>query len=59
MSRKRQGVSKIFSNRQTNYTPAHIEKLWGETAKGKKVSGDLAGTVGGAVVHAQDLYWHG
>lgn len=54
-----QGVSKIFSNGQTNNAPAHIEEFWGETTKGEKVSGDLTGGVGSAAVHAQDLCWHG
>ena len=54
-----QGVSKIFSNGQTNNTPAHFEEFWGETTKGKKVSGNLTGGVSGAVVHAQDLCGHG
>lgn len=59
MSKMIQGVSKIFSNGQTNNTPAHSEEFRGETAKGKKVSGDLAGGVGSAIVHAQDLCGHG
>lgn len=54
-----QGVSKIFSNGQTNNTPAHFEEFRGETAKGEKVSGNLAGGISGATVHAQDLCWHG
>lgn len=55
----RQGVSKIFSNGQTNNTPAHFEEFWGKTAKGQEVSGDLAGGIGSATVHAQDLCRHG
>ena len=54
-----QGVSKIFSNGQTNNTPAHIEEFWGETTKSQEVSGDLTGGVSGAVVHAQDLCGYG
>ena len=54
-----QGVSKIFSNGQTNNTPAHFEEFWGETTKGEKVSGDLAGAISSAAVHAQDLCGHG
>ena len=54
-----QGVSKIFSNGQTNNTPAHFEELWGETAKGEKVSGGLTGGVGSVAVYAQDLCGYG
>ncbi len=55
----RQGVSTILSNGQTNYTPAHIEKLWGQTAEGEKVSGDKPGGVGSQTIHAPHLYRHG
>jgi len=59
MSRMIQGVSKIFSNGQTNNTPAHIEEFRGETTESEEVSGDFTGGISSVAVHAQDLCWYG
>jgi hypothetical protein len=55
----RQGVSTILSNGQTNYTPAHIEELWGKTTEGEEIERDLSGGVSSTAIHASHLHWYG